>query len=289
MPYSTIADLPPAFKNLPDGAKSIAMRTMNAILDGKEETPDLVTQAVQAAWANIKRDYRQSGDTWVRKVFKASAEEANRLDAEVAKITQDWIAERVPWAVNVGPTFGNVSIPRDWARDLADVPVFKVDPAGLAATHDLLAAEMTRRKMRHITPLGKADPGAVTKFVSFLKRDDEKRIVYGIVLEPGDPEHPDAQGDWLKPDQIETAAHDFMRRYRAAKAGLGLQHEKAAPEVDVVENYIAPADFEMNGQKVKQGSWVLGSYVGDDKIWKAVKAGELTGYSIGGTGERVTP
>jgi hypothetical protein len=38
---------------------------------------------------------------------------------------------------------------------------------------------------------------------------------------------------------------------------------------------------------VRKGSWVLGSFIGDDAMWAAVKSGELTGYSIGGLGERV--
>jgi len=233
MPYSTVADLPSAFKNLPAGAKAIAMRTMNAILEGKEETKELVTQAVQAAWANIKLEYTQQGGAWVKKWFarKAGPESAKEPD--------------------------------------------------LSATHDMLAAELTRRGKMHRTPMAKA------WYVPIAKADADKRIVYGIVLQPGDKRDTDAQDDFVTPDEIEVAAHDFMRRYRAAKATMGVQHEREAPGVDIVENYIAPADFTLNRQEVLKGSWVTVAYVGDDKVWAKVKDGSLSGFSIGGRGERV--
>jgi cation transport regulator ChaB len=238
MPYPTIADLPPAFKNLPTGAQTIAMNTMNAILADKTETPELVTQAVQAAWANIKREYRSEGGEWVRKWFVGKA---------------------------VSP----------------DEPTPALD---VSVAHDLLAAEIVRRGKVHRTPIA----GVTEKswYVPVLKADGEKRLVYGIVLEPGDPKHFDSQGDWLKPGEIEESAHDFMRRYRTAKATMGLQHEKDAPEVDVVENYIAPSDATLGGEPVKKGSWVMAVYVGDAAIWKQIKSGELTGFSIGGRGVR---
>ncbi len=67
MPYSNVSELPPAFKNLPAGAKTLAMRTINSILEGKEETTALITQAIRAAWSNIKEKYKQSGGKWVAK------------------------------------------------------------------------------------------------------------------------------------------------------------------------------------------------------------------------------
>ncbi len=137
--------------------------------------------------------------------------------------------------------------------------------------------------------ISKADDDCDLIDVTFLpveKAAADKQIVYGVVMEPGDPDTPDTQGDWMKAAEIETACHDFMRKYARQEAGIGEQHKRQA-EADIVECFLAPADFEMGGQKVKKGSWVMGTYVADAEVWKRIKAGELSGYSIGGRGQRV--
>ena len=54
----------------------------------------------------------------------------------------------------------------------------------------------------------------------------------------------------------------------------------------MVESYLAPADIELGGQVIRQGTWIMGVKVLDDSMWQAVKDGEYTGFSIGGRGER---
>ena len=111
-----------------------------------------------------------------------------------------------------------------------------------------------------------------------FKADDEKRIVYGIVLEP---DSVDLQGDVLALDTIENAAH----KYLIASRLVGDGHSQKA-EAEVVESYLAPTDVELGGQVIRQGTWVMGVKVLDDSMWQAVKDGEYTGFSIGGRGER---
>jgi uracil-DNA glycosylase len=111
-----------------------------------------------------------------------------------------------------------------------------------------------------------------------LKSDDDRRMVYGVVLEPGTV---DLQGDVLALDTIESAAHKYLIQHRT----VGDSHSQLAG-AEVVESYLAPADLELGGQIISQGSWVMGVHVTDDHLWLAVKAGEYTGFSIGGTGER---
>ena len=92
-------------------------------------------------------------------------------------------------------------------------------------------------------------------------------------------------GDIISADEIEKACHDFMRGYRAQKTTMGLMHKRTAPEFEVVENAIAPVDFKLGKEKVKKGSWYMGTYIGNKKIWKDVKENRITGYSIGGRGQ----
>ena len=58
---------------------------------------------------------------------------------------------------------------------------------------------------------------------------------------------------------------------------------KKRDDLLVVESYLAPADMEVNKQVIRKGTWMMATLVLSDEIWKDVKAGKITGYSIGGT------
>lgn len=111
-----------------------------------------------------------------------------------------------------------------------------------------------------------------------LKRNDEKQLVYGIVLEP---ETVDAQGDIMARDEIENTAHIYLKRSRI----VGNNHLMKA-DASVVQSYIAPTNFSLNGEQVIKGSWVLVVKIEDGELWKQVKAGQYNAFSIGGYGKR---
>lgn len=119
----------------------------------------------------------------------------------------------------------------------------------------------------------------ITKSLTICKRDDAKRIVYGVVYEP---DLVDGQGDWSSADEIEKACHDFMEEHGL----LSVEHGEVSDVMTVVENWIAQEDSVIGTQDVKKGSWCMGIKVKDDDIWKSVKDGELTGFSMEGAGER---
>lgn len=107
-----------------------------------------------------------------------------------------------------------------------------------------------------------------------LEKSDEQ-IVYGIVYEP---DTKDAQGDQATADEIKKASYDFMENAQAFK----VMHKGKRVKVKILENYIAPVDFTIAKRNVKKGSWVLVTRVLDKKLWKEIKAGNLTGYSMAG-------
>ena len=113
---------------------------------------------------------------------------------------------------------------------------------------------------------------------NILKRDDEKRLVYGVVLVPDEE---DKQGDIVPAEVIEAAAHEYLAMSRT----ISEQHKKLAPDVSVVESYIAPMDLKIADADVGQGSWVLVVKVRDDKLWSGIKSGKFQGFSIGGLAE----
>jgi len=107
-----------------------------------------------------------------------------------------------------------------------------------------------------------------------VKRDDEKRLVYGVVLVPDEE---DSQGDICPPEVIERAAHGYLMKSRS----VAEQHKELA-NAHVVESFIAPADLKYDGKQVRKGSWIIAVKIADDRLWKAVKDGEYSGFSIGG-------
>lgn len=116
-------------------------------------------------------------------------------------------------------------------------------------------------------------------YAPICKVDKEARMVYGIVLEPNVV---DAQGDIVSEDEITKACHYFMEETQK----IGYQHEDFKKKFRIMECYIAPGDFNFHGQDVRKGTWLLAVRVLDDDVWKEVKKGEITGFSIGGVGTR---
>lgn len=119
------------------------------------------------------------------------------------------------------------------------------------------------------------------QFVEIAKANDEEQTVSGIVLMP---ETVDAQGDIYDAEVIRKSAFDFLANYNKSTK-LGHQHndfKSWGTRFALVESYVAPLDFALGDKTVKGGSWVMTVKVLDSKIWKMVKDGKITGFSIGG-------
>jgi len=114
--------------------------------------------------------------------------------------------------------------------------------------------------------------------VPIIKSKGDQKIVYGVVSEP---DTIDLQGDRLSREEIEKACHKFM----LTSQKIGMEHEGQA-KADIIESYIAPMDFTCGGQTVRKGSWVMAVKIHDPELWAAVKNGDITGFSIAGTGDR---
>jgi len=130
--------------------------------------------------------------------------------------------------------------------------------------------------------------------MAVAKAEGEKRIAYGVVL---DPYVIDAHGDLIPPHEVEKAAHEYMEKRQV----VGIQHKNVDPEAKVLESFLVPypshQDYQkaMTGQehsvylmpygdqKVHSGTWILGVQFSEER-WELIKAGKVTGYSIGGFG-----
>jgi len=111
------------------------------------------------------------------------------------------------------------------------------------------------------------------------KEDEEQQLVYGVVYEP-DVE--DSHEDFMTAPEIEKAAHGFMKDAR----NIDKQHDFESGVGEVVESYIAPADFTIGEETITKGSWVLVTKASDE-IWEEIKKGDITGYSMAGTAETI--
>lgn len=127
----------------------------------------------------------------------------------------------------------------------------------------------------------KSEDGKLELDSFILKQDDDKRLVTCVVYEP---DVKDTQGDYMTAEDIEKAAHDFLSKYRE---GVDLQHDEKVVKVDVVESWITKSDSIIGGQDIKKGTWMATVRVNDDLIWKAIKDGSLTGFSMGGTAKKI--
>ncbi|MED2976594.1 XkdF-like putative serine protease domain-containing protein [Bacillus swezeyi] len=152
--------------------------------------------------------------------------------------------------------------------------------------------ELVNAKITHVSYVDKAanqkqfffmksekQPDFQKEIKVLTKAEDEKKLVYGIVYEP---DTPDAHGDFMTAAEIEKAAHEFLKDARE----IDKQHDFQGGVGEVVESYVAPADFEINGEVIKKGSWVLVTKASDE-VWEQIKKGDITGYSMAGTAETI--
>lgn len=128
--------------------------------------------------------------------------------------------------------------------------------------------------------LKKADDGkaSFTTYGRILKTDAENHYVTGIVYEPMAE---DSQGNYMTEEEITKAAYYF------AKNGdkVDLQHSFEPLEgAAVVENWIAKADFKIDGETVRKGTWLMTVEVTDAGVWESIEKGDITGFSMGGIG-----
>lgn len=116
--------------------------------------------------------------------------------------------------------------------------------------------------------------------VPILKTDEAKRVVTGIVYEP---DVLDAHEEFMNEDEIEKAAHLFMKEFR----NVDKQHDFTSGYGEVIESWVAKSEMKLEDQDIKKGTWLMSVHVTDDDTWESIQKGEITGFSMGGVGERV--
>ena len=140
--------------------------------------------------------------------------------------------------------------------------------------------------------VSKADEQTFTVVTEIAKFDDDEKTVFGwasITEVDGQPVV-DRQGDMIDTEEMAKAAYEYVVGSRVG----GHQHRRdedgsALKVSDMIESVVfTPEKIAKMGLPADTPiGWWVGYRVSDDTIWKAVRAGEITGFSIHGRGKRI--
>lgn len=124
----------------------------------------------------------------------------------------------------------------------------------------------------------------INKRFDVLKTDDEQRIVWGwaSVSTVNGELLTDTQGDVIEPAEMVKMANAYMNTARAGK----VMHF-GEPVAKMLHSFPLTKELgEMLGVSSDREGWIVGMKVEDDTIWKMVKQGTFTGFSIGGRAKK---
>jgi hypothetical protein len=162
-------------------------------------------------------------------------------------------------------------------HELSDVDVVAVSVVSKGAN----------RKRYFLKKLRRREPLLDLPKAARVAKAADWSAVYCVVAEPGALEDAGMHGDrsipdrWASEEEIRKAAHRFMRN-----GGLvNLMHKSLEPYGTLVENAIALADFEVNGEVIRKGSWYV-AFEPNEEAKAAIERGDFAGVSIQGTGTR---
>lgn len=153
------------------------------------------------------------------------------------------------------------------------------------------AYEITDAKIQFVSLVDKAankrqflikkEDGGKATFATYgriVKADAENHYVTGVVYEPMAE---DSHGNFMTEAEITKAAYWFAKNGNK----VDLQHSfEPLDGASVVESWIAKADFDIDGETVKKGTWLMTVEVADESVWEGIEKGEITGFSMGGLG-----
>jgi hypothetical protein len=117
------------------------------------------------------------------------------------------------------------------------------------------------------------------KRVDYVAKDEEAQTATGVVMTPFKV---DRQGDWERPETIETFAAQFEAFMDVDEADGGVMHAVWPSEwMSLERNEVLEESAEIGGKTVDAGAWVQTWGYNDDGLWSLVEDDILGGHSIG--------
>lgn len=125
--------------------------------------------------------------------------------------------------------------------------------------------------------------------VEIYKKDDVQQIIYGKALVPN---RVDSQGDIVSKDDVEKTAHEFLMNIQKAyvellSTGKNVTNASQIGYMHKVFKGVGGFGYIVESYIDQEGSWILATKITNKDVWKKIADGEITGYSIGGKGQRV--
>ena len=150
-------------------------------------------------------------------------------------------------------------------------------------------SELIRSEPDQITARPGAPPGEVKKNAFHItKSDDDKMLAFGwanVSVRTDGEEIVDWQEDMIEPEELESAAYQFVELYREG----GEMHKRGNVAV-LIESVVFTKE-KQEALGLKPGTlpigWWIGFKVTDPDVWEKVKDGTYSMFSIEGEAERV--
>jgi len=127
----------------------------------------------------------------------------------------------------------------------------------------------------------------VTQPAQIVKLDDDNHLVFGwanvSIRKDGDVVV-DSYDDIIDPETLEAAAYLFNLDFRET----GVMHKGASVGRLVESFFVTPEKLDKMGlpANAMPAGWWVGFHVEDDAVWKSVKDGTYSMFSIQGTAIR---
>lgn len=118
----------------------------------------------------------------------------------------------------------------------------------------------------------KFDSEAIAQQASIEQKDEYERLIYSEVYAPN---RPDSDGAFMTEDNIKQMAHRFIASGKMGQIDL-FHDNKVVEGCVVVESFIA----REGDPTFIVGAWVVGIYIGNDAVWKAILDGTINGLSV---------
>ena len=122
-----------------------------------------------------------------------------------------------------------------------------------------------------------------------MKSDDEKMLAFGwasVSMRIDGELIEDWQRDIVEPEELESAAYEYVRLYREG----GEMHERGGAAV-LIESVVFTGE-KMRAMGIPEGTLPIGWWIGfkvlDKDVWEKVKNGSYLMFSIEGEAERVS-